>query len=450
MDTRREFLKKIIIAGSFMAFGSMTFAEQELPRKYTKTPFCNLYRAINGTPAMNLCRVIELMGGIERIIGVDDIVVIKPNLQWWNQGAPNLATLQAFVDLIMNRPGGFKGEVVIGENCHRGLTPWVSLQSGWAPRFERNSDLPNIANMNDLTADLKNRYGKRYSTCHWIDVMAGGKRVFSPVEGAGYVYCDGSGGVPLISFDNGKKGDGYRAVIMSYPIFKTDIGTIIDFRKGIWNKGSYTEQPFRFINFPALNPHSSYCGATSAVKNYLGISDMSGGPDPCNGGRLIGNYCNFHSFPFNKWSPGPVPGMLGAEIGVFMNTIRKADLNITTAEWTGLVSRTELPVAHTRAVLACKDPVVLDYHATKYLLYPNSKIPIHNPDNKNGSLYHYLKKCAEVTGFVFDEEHVAVKSYDFYSKKLQDESELVIRSDRQWGHDFKMLMKYFIMRYING
>jgi uncharacterized protein (DUF362 family) len=31
---------------------------------------------------MNLAKVIEMMGGIENLIGPDDVVVIKPNLQW--------------------------------------------------------------------------------------------------------------------------------------------------------------------------------------------------------------------------------------------------------------------------------------------------------------------------------------------------------------------------------
>jgi len=145
------------------------------------------------------------------------------------------------------------------------------------------------------------------------------------------VYCDGTGGAPLISFNNGAKGDDFREVIMTYPIFKTDKGTIIDFKNGVWNKGSYTEQSLLFINFAALNHHSDYVGATGAIKNYFGITDISGGGD----GKLADKYNNFHSFAFNKWDVGPVPGMLGAEVAMFMNTIRRADLNITTAEWVG-------------------------------------------------------------------------------------------------------------------
>lgn len=46
--------------------------------------------------------------------------------------------------------------------------------------------------------------------------------------------------------------------------------------------------------------------------------------------------------------PGQELGMIGAEIAVFMNTIRKAVLNITTAEWVGLASRTDPPDAKER------------------------------------------------------------------------------------------------------
>ena len=254
----------------------------------------------------------------------------------------------------------------------------------------------------------------------------------------------------MIAYDNGLKGNGYRAVVMNYPIIKTDKGTVIDFKNGIWEKGAYTSRPLRFINFSALNHHSTYCGATSAIKNYLGVTDLSGGPDPGNGGRLTGEYYNFHSFPFNKWAPGPVPGMIGAQIGVFMKTVRKADLNITTAEWVGLGDRTDAPVAHTRAVLASTDAVALDYHAFKYLLYPNSKISVHNPDDKKSPVHQYLEKCAEVGGGVFEEAHVEVKSYDLKAKRLQRDDELKIVAEKDWGTNPKSILKYLALRYVIG
>jgi hypothetical protein len=142
--------------------------------------------------------------------------------------------------------------------------------------------------------------------------------------------------------------------------------------------------------------------------------------------------------------------MIGAEIGVFLNTIRNADLNITTAEWIGLASRTEPPVARTKAVLASTDPVALDFHSTKYLLYPNSKIPVHNPDDTQRPMNQYLLKCSEKGGGVFDEKHVTVKSYDFKTKGFQGDDDLVVIGEKTWGRDIKMLMKYGVLRFLKG
>jgi hypothetical protein len=430
---------------STLSFVNKAGAQKMISKDTSNKTTCTLYPVLNGSPAENIAKMIELMGGIKEIVEPDDVVVIKPNVQWWNQGAPNLSALKRIIDLIMSRPGGFNGEVVLAENCHRGSSPWK--HAGWAAKFSRNSDLKEISNFNDLSQHLKKKYDTRLSNCHLINVQSGAKRVFSPADGPGYVYCDGSGGVPLINLENGAQGDNFRSVIMTYPIFKSDRGTIIDFKNGLWEKGSYTGRLLKFINFAALNHHSTHCGATSAIKNYLGISDLSGGADPHNGGRLTEQYCNFHSFPFNKWEPGPVPGMIGGEIAMFMNTIRRADLNIPTAEWVGLASRTEMPVARTKAVLASKDPVALDYHAAKYVLYPNSEMWLHDPDNPASPLHQYLMKCAEHGGGEIDESKVDVKSWDFDTGKFQENDELVVTGEKEWGWDVKTLMKYFYLRY---
>lgn len=413
-----------------------------LPSKITKGSESIIYRTINGTPSENIEKVFEIMGGIENIFGENDIVVLKPNVQWWNHGATNLAALKTLVDMIMNRPGGFMGEVVIAENCHRGNEPWTIEQSGWIRIYERNSDINGINNFNELTEHLKKTYGNRYSTIHWIDVAYGEKRVFGPEDGTGYVYCDGTGGVPLLSMNNGRTGDDYREVIMTYPIFKTDNGTIVDLKNGIWKEGTYTDQPLRFINFATINHHSHYVGVTGAVKNYFGVVDISGG----GWGKLADKYNNFHSYAYNEWDFGPVPGTMGAEVAMFMNTIRKADLNIIAAEWVGLASRTEPPVTHTRAVLISSDPVALDYHAAKYLLYANSSIPIHNPDNEESPFHHYLIKCAENGGGVFDETKVVVKSFNINTNSFQTDDNLAIYGETTWGSDLKTLYKYLKFR----
>jgi hypothetical protein len=405
-----------------------------------------VYRSVNGSPAGNVEKVVELTGGIGRIIGEDDVILLKPNAQWWNQGCPNLACLDAFVELIFHRPGGFRGEVIVGENCHRGSSPWKSQGSAWTHRFERNSDLAGVSNLGEWASRAKARFGDRFCVRHWIDVGAGGRRVHRPGQGDGYVYCDGTCGVPLIECRNGMIGASKRATVMTYPVFTSERGTVVDFKNGVWKNGSYTGQPFRFVNFAALNHHSTYCGATSAVKNYMGISDLSGGPDPKRG-CLTADYRNFHSFPFDEWAPGPRAGMLGAEVGVFMRSIRRADLNVTTADWVGLASRTELPAARTSAVLASVDPVALDYHAFKYLLYANSRAAIHDPDRPDGPARQYLGECAREAGCAFDERRVTVKSFDHRSRRRQGRDEMRIDADVEWGRDPKMIAKYLVMRY---
>ncbi len=409
-------------------------------------PAATVYRAANGGPAGNMEKVLSLMGGVETLVGPEDIVILKPNLQWYNQGAPNIAAFHRLVALIMERKGGFDGEVVLAENIHRGSKPWT--RGAWATPFERNSDLPGVPNYNALAEKLGRDYGDRFSVCHLVDIASGGARVYGPADGPGYVVCDGTGGVPLIALDNGLRGPSRREVVMSYPILRTTRGTVIDYRWGVWKGGEYTEQPVKFVNCAALNHHSVYGGVTSAVKNYLGVSDLSGGPDPAHGGRLAGKYHNFHSFAFSGNKKGPAAGMLGAEVGHFLETVRRPFLNITTAEYCGLAGRTALPVARTSVVAASTDPVALDYHTAKYLLFANSRIPSHDPEAPGSPVARYLVRCAQAAGYCFEESGVEVKAFDIAAGRFQDAGELAVRVDREWGSNARSLLKYSLLRLL--
>lgn len=440
---RREFLLgSLAVAASTVLRPPPLFAKR-VEKMTRPDPTSTIFRSVGGSPEDNLEKVLEISGGIARLVEEDAVVVVKPNVQWWNQGAPHLGVLRRIVDSIMSRPGGFAGEVVIAENCHRGAEPDKS--AGWSRMFSRNS-VDGLRHMGDLVVELKKRYGNRFSVRHWVDVDAGAGRVFHAGEGTGYVYCDGTGGVPLLACGNDQHGEKKRRTIMTYPIFTTDRGTVIDFKHGVWKGGGCTDQPVRFINMAALNHHSTYCGMTSAIKNYLGVVDLSGGADPQKGGRLCGDYYNFHSFPFDHWGEGPQPGMLGRSVGTFMATVRRADLNITTAEWVGLVSRVNPPVARTRAVLASVDPVALDYHAAKYILFPHSGIRAHDPDWETGPLWNDLKECAAAMGGTLDETKVEVRSYDFLEKRFQADHEMVVPAAITWGRDPKTLFKYAYLR----
>ena len=131
-----------------------------------------------------------------------------------------------------------------------------------------------------------------------------------------------------------------------------------------------------------------------------------------------------------------------------MNTIRKADLNIITAQWSGMISRTFLPAARTHAVIASADPVALDYHAAKYILHPNSACRRLDPDWRDGPLFEYLYRCAETTGYALDEKNIDVISYDFRTKKNQARDALKVIGDIDWGKDPKMLAKYALFRFL--
>ena len=139
--------------------------------------------------------------------------------------------------------------------------------------------------------------------------------------------------------------------------------------------------------------------------------------------------------------------MIGAEIGVYLNAVRKADLNIVTAEWVGLASRTDLPAARTRAVMACTDPVALDFHSAKYVLYPNSGIRFHNPDDPESPAHQYLKACAEHGGGIFDEEQGDGEIMEFTKGRYETDDELVILGEKEWGTDPKAILKFLLFRY---
>lgn len=131
MLSRRQMLKRILAAvAACMGWVSPSMGQSSSPTLKTSARSPTVFRAANGRPEENQAKALDLADGVERIVGSDDVVVVKPNAQWWNQGAPNLAAVNALVELIMDLTGGFRGEVVLAENCHRVPRPWESSSSG--------------------------------------------------------------------------------------------------------------------------------------------------------------------------------------------------------------------------------------------------------------------------------------------------------------------------------
>jgi len=375
---------------------------------------CSLvYCARNDTPERNMKKILEMLGGIEELFDPEDIVILKPNAQWWGQGMTNTDAMKAFIEAVLSRPH-FKGEVIIAEN-HQYDNP---NSRGWTTEI-RNGRF----NLNELVQYFQEKGHANVTKYHWRPVTPQPtlgpkpKEWFSeivegPWEGEGYVYDKDLVYVSPMG----------RKCILSYPVFKSAFsGTVIDFKNGAWREGNYTGQQVKFINFSAINHHSSYAGVTASVKNHMGIVDMSCG-HPRGGPR---GYYNLHflgvrSLPsvYSQYVPWRIKQKIspflseqyeykyfyhtGAALGSFMKQVRMADLHFITAHWVGFGSRTDTGLSgRPKALLASTDPVALDYIAAKYVLLPLTKtnplgekfVRYNDPDNPNGPYRRFLNAC---------------------------------------------------------
>jgi hypothetical protein len=389
--------------------------------------YSHIYESQNGTPEQNMAKVLERMGGIETLIGKNDIVIIKPNGQQIGHNMSNTNTIKEYIDQVLSI-GGFKGEVIVCENHHH----INDNAAGWITAL-RNGDY----NLNELIDYYQNKGIHNVTKYHWKDagivpnsrftITDPGKIVSGPDEGDGYVWTEEE-----YSYQ-GKK------VKMSYPIF-TSVwsGVTIDFKNGAWKDGKCTGQPVKFINISALRHHSN-TGVTATVKNYLGVVDLTCGYHGIN----PQGYYNFHyiavdwpaigiirnsmkAFITRDFSErqkilskfaqfvGPQNGALGGAVGHFMKTIRSADLNIITAEYAGHEGRKNKP-AHTKTVLASTDPVALDYYAGKYVLFPlgGKRARDNDPDNPHGTFRQYLDLCHAQGIGTLNEAEMILHKYDF-------------------------------------
>ena len=408
--SKRRLLKYIVASSAIMVCGASlgvlsTCGLQDDVDENADKKVADIFVAHNGEPLENMGKVIEMMGGIQKVIGSEDIVIIKPNAQWWNQGRTNLAAVKGFIDLILEMPG-FKGEIIIGENNHFMNDALAEGEKdnvrGWIHFSEINGDIDGVShNLNTLVELYHQQGSKNVTKSHWrdggpkLDMWGNGQNggtVGSPKEGDGYVWSDSE------YVFRGFLGFKEWKVKMSYPVFTSQYsGITVDMKNGAFLRdghggGCYLrDKPVKLINFAALNNHGQDTGITGAVKNYMGITDLSCG----HWGLEPKGYANVHFC-----GEGYYPYAKGGPIGYFMKTVRKADLNIITAEWVGWGSRTDVKKAtRARTILASTDAVALDYYAAKYLMYPLTKNKRHHhPDNPDSSVRKFLELASQAAG----------------------------------------------------
>ena len=449
--TRRFFIKMVLMLWGFMAMlpwlrrgsstafagGSSVAADSS---KVSAVPFgcepngrSTVVLVRNGTPQQNVRKAVELLGGIERFVGPNDIVVLKPNAQWWSQGMTNTDCMQGFIDMVLEIPG-FGGEIIIADNHQYD----GENSRGW------NTDQRNGRfNYNELVAYYQERGHRNVTKYHWRVAgkasmplegdAQGNSRVAGPGGGDGYVWME----------DNYYLSPAGNKCLMTYPIFTSAYsGIAVDWKNGAWKNGAYLKDTrVRFINFPALNHHGWYCGVTAAVKNLMGVVDMTCGFP---GDEPNGTY-NTHFIGVSRllrltqqrviWRIGRIKGFYqycyrnfhytGGVLGHFMRHVRLPDLNIIAAERVGWGSRIDVAMSfEPKAVLASRDPVALDFIAARDVLLPGTPsegaeplmgfkyIDLNNPEVPGGPLRKFLEETARESVGTLDPARIDVVRHD--------------------------------------
>ena len=362
--TRRQFLRQLgLVAATPMLGRWLKWANWQVRPEAVQ----DVYVAKNGTPITNVGRAVTLAGGIQRFVDRDDAVVIKPNGQWPNQGYTHTLCLKALIDVILNRPGGFAGEIIIAEHVHRNPTDTMSGSYCW--NMSPGNRVNNWPDMNylELVADYHNRGFLNVTATPLYDSgQANWKKVAGPADLAasdqGWVH------VPYTATANG------RTVDLSYAIIRSTYSNkLIDLKNGVW-QGGYTGQKVKLVFLPTLNNHGSfgyedYAGPTSALKTHIGYMDFAN----------LSGHVSLHSVGFD--SPYS-PAAFGEAVGHFITQVVHPAFYMTCAEYTGYRSRTDPTAAHTKTVGLCADPVTLDYWMCKYVMYPcATSQAFMNPDN---------------------------------------------------------------------
>ena len=288
------------------------------------TPF---YAVRNGTSATGL-------------IAKDDIVIIKVNSQWDERGGTNTDLVRDLIQAIVDHPDGFTGEIIIADN---GQAQHGPTGTGGNMSYIKNNAEDRSQSMTRVASSFSGEH--HVSTFLWDTITT--RRVQE--------YADGDMDDGYIVNETLNSRTGIR---VSYPKFRTEYGTFVSFKEGIWNseKGAYEGDRLKIINVPVLKSHGNY-GVSGAVKHYMGVpSDKLT--------RQMGGRA--HS-SVDK-------GGMGTE----MAETRFPAITILDAIWINAIPgngpRTHDDEAtRTNIIAASTDPVALDFWAAQNILMPAAK-----------------------------------------------------------------------------
>jgi len=314
------------------------------------TPF---YAAGNGTDKAGL-------------ISKDDIVIIKVNGQWDQRGGTNTDLVKSLIQAIVDHPDGFIGEIIIADN---GQAQYGATGTGGNLSYTKNNAEDRSQSMARVAGSFSGT--QRVSTYLWDTITT--KRVHEYAQG------DMNDGYIVNETPNPRTG-----LLVSYPKFRTQYGTYVSFKKGIWNTGTrtYEADRLKIINVPVLKTHGTF-GVTGAVKNYMGVPSD----------KLTTQMGSRAHLTVDK-------GGMGTQ----MAETRFPAITILDAIWINANMKPSGPVTtyaqatRINTLAASTDPVALDYWAAQNILMPAaqsngySDLSSMDPDNNSpGKFGNWLR-----------------------------------------------------------
>jgi hypothetical protein len=215
---------------------------------------------------------------------------------------------------------------------------------------------------------------------------------------------------------------------------------------GVWEKGAYTGQQVKAIFMPTLNNHAwqneggyeDECGVTSAIKSFFGATEIHGGN--C---ETFNRFYHIHSY-----CPASLGQTIGELTGAFINNLYAPVLYITPAIYAGWKNRwlTDGAVA-TNTVLACQNPVTLDYISCRDVISPYASWL--NPDNNNNTQSQQLGCNSQGIG-TLDPRQFEVMTFDFANPSYSRlDVERKIR-DFKAGTATEQDVKSMVQQYMQG
>lgn len=379
-----------------------------------------VYTASGAPPAGNVDAIFDKIG-IEKVVGEDDVVIIKVAAQWWNQGMTNVAAAKRVIERILARPN-FRGEVVVFENTHFRLADGSGLSRAFTRRSERNVDVDGWATLGDLVAHYRGQ-NQPVSFVGLVDAATSelaGDPWHDPEHAHGIYGGDGRGPIASGDLRDGYVWDFARTFAkkkswidtartpLTWPVFSSPRSKLrIDLANGVFEGATKTSRKLTWISLVNVNQHGS-TGMTACCKSAMGVVDMSAGRFGTDA-RTDG-YQSVHYFgnPDASWR-------MAGPLAHFARHVRTPDLYLAIAEWVALDPpanvawdgdrqdiRLEGTTAHrANTIVAGTDAVAVDWWAAKNVLAPLAKrtnsrglaqLDLANPDAKLSRFLRYYRE----------------------------------------------------------